>query len=232
MQAQTAVAKVASLVSEPSRASMLTALMDGRHHPAGDLAYMAGVKPQTASFHLQKMAEAGVVSMHKQGRHRYYSIASPEIAQVLELLLTISPPMEIKSFRQSVQDQAMRSARTCYDHLAGAFGVQLTAALLQQGWIAENDSTYTVTEQGTGALEDFGIDLSQARRKRRAFAPRCLDWSERRYHLAGALGAAVLDNLLERGWVTRQPQTRAVKVTPAGVTGLAAVFPMSFQEKE
>ncbi|KWX76075.1 ArsR/SmtB family transcription factor [Paenibacillus jilunlii] len=228
MQANPAVAQVASLITEPSRASILTVLMDGGLHPATALAAAAGIKPQTASFHLGKMAEGGILTVHTQGRHRYYGISSPEIAQVIELLLSISPPVKVSSLRHSVQDQAMRHARTCYDHLAGKFGVQLTEALLLKGIIAEEADGFAVTVQGEHALNRLGIDLDQVRKCRRAFAPKCLDWSERRYHLAGALGAAILQLLLDRQWVNRLPHTRAVVITAEGQKGLAAAFPLTF----
>ncbi|MHA6533007.1 ArsR/SmtB family transcription factor [Paenibacillus sp. BAC0078] len=229
MHTNPAVARVASLISEPSRASMMTALMDGGFHPATALASAAGIKPQTASFHLGKMAESGVVTVHTQGRHRYYGIASPEIAQVVELLLSISPPVKVNSLRGSVQDQAMRQARTCYDHLAGEFGVQFTEALLLEGIIAEEANGFSVTAAGELALVRLGIELDKVRRCRRAFAPKCLDWSERRYHLGGALGAALLQLLLERHWVSRLPQTRAIAVTTEGKERLAAALPLTFR---
>ncbi|OKP67883.1 transcriptional regulator [Paenibacillus sp. P3E] len=230
MQANPAVARVASLISEPSRASILTALMDGGLHPATELAYVAGIKPQTASFHLNKMAESGVLTVHTQGRHRYYGITSPEIAQVVELLLSISPPVKVNSLRHSVQDHAMREARTCYDHLAGKFGVQLTEALLLEGIIAEEANGFSITAAGELVLGRLGIQLDEVRKCRRAFAPKCLDWSERRYHLAGALGAAILQLLLERHWVNRLPRTRAIVITAEGKKGLAAAFPSTFSE--
>ncbi|MNO21212.1 Helix-turn-helix domain protein [compost metagenome] len=230
MQANPAVAQVASLISEPSRASILTALMDGGLHPATELASAAGIKPQTASFHLGKMAEGGILIVHTQGRHRYYGISSPEIAQVVEFLLSISPPVKVSSLRHSVQDQAMRQARTCYDHPAGKFGVQLTEALLAEGIIAEEGNGFSVTAPGELALDKLGIQLEQVRKCRRAFAPKCLDWSERRYHLAGALGAAILQLLLDRRWVNRLPHTRAITVTAEGKKGLAAAFPLTFSD--
>jgi len=223
-QANANLAIVASLVSKGSRAAMLTAMLDGRYHPASELAYMAGIKPQTASFHLSKMADAGIVSVVQQGRHRYYGIRDPEVARMLESLLSIAPPAEIKSLRQADEDRAIRSARTCYDHLAGKLGIQLTASLLKMGVLDENHQQFEVTASGEAFFKNFRIDLDQARAKRRSFSHKCLDWSERRHHLAGALGSVLLEKLLELKWIERLPKTRAVRVTEEGKKGFKATF--------
>ncbi|MED3550647.1 ArsR/SmtB family transcription factor [Cytobacillus praedii] len=224
MNANANVAIIASLVSEPSRAAILTVLMDGRYHPVNELAYMAGIKPQTASFHLSKMVNAKIVAVEKQGRHRYYGIESQQVAQVMESLLLIAPPIEIKSFKQASEDKAIRLARTCYDHLAGGLGVKLTDALIQEGILCEGSKEFTVTEKGKEFLADFQIDLKRVESKRRSFSHKCLDWSERRHHLAGALGNALLERLLELNWVERLPKTRAIKVTSKGEKGLKETF--------
>ncbi|KOP77708.1 ArsR/SmtB family transcription factor [Cytobacillus solani] len=224
MNANPNVAIIASLVSEPSRAAILTVLMDGRYHPVSELAYMAGIKPQTASFHLTKMVSANIVAVEKHGRHRYYGIQDQDVAQVMESLLLIAPPIEIKSFKQASEDKAIRLARTCYDHLAGGLGVQLTDALIQEGILYEGPKEFTVTEKGKEFLADFQIDLKKVGTKRRSFSHKCLDWSERRHHLAGALGNALLERLLELNWVERLPKTRAIKVTSKGEKGLKETF--------
>ncbi|MED2970741.1 winged helix-turn-helix domain-containing protein [Fictibacillus sp. B-59209] len=226
MMAQSNVAEIASIVSESSRAAILTVLMDGRFHTASELACMAGIKPQTASFHLSKMQEAGVIAQEKQGRHRYYGIYNEEVAKVMESFLLIAPPVKIKSLKQSSQDKAMRFARTCYDHLAGSVGVQLTDALLEAGFLDEDEENFIVTEEGVHFFKGLAIDLETISKKRRSFSHRCLDWSERRHHLAGALGNALLEQLLERGWIERVPQHRAVKVTEEGKKGLKETFGM------
>jgi len=223
-QANANLAIVASLVSEGSRAAMLTAMLDGRYHPASELAYMAGIKPQTASFHLSKMADAGIVSVEQQGRHRYYGIRDPEVARMLESLLSIAPPAEIKSLRQADEDRAIRSARTCYDHLAGKLGTQLTASLLKMGVLDESHQQFEVTASGEAFFKNFRIDLDRARAKRRSFSHKCLDWSERRHHLAGALGSVLLEKLFELKWIERLPKTRAVRVTEEGKKGFKATF--------
>lgn len=224
MQTNPNVAIIAALVSEASRAAILTVLLDGRFHSASELAYMARIKPQTASFHLAKLIDANVVTALKQGRHRYFAIRNLEVARVMESLLSIAPPVAVKSLRQSSQDKALRYARTCYDHLAGNVGVQLTHALLNSGILLEEEDRYTVTEHGKKFFADFGVDLNEAATKRRLFSHQCLDWSERRHHLAGALGNALLERVLELDWVRRLPGTRAVQVTNEGKAGFEKVF--------
>ncbi|ALP36332.1 ArsR family transcriptional regulator [Paenibacillus sp. 28ISP30-2] len=224
MSAKSNVAMIASLVSEPSRAAILTALLDGRFHPASELAHMAGIKPQTASFHLAKMTEAQVVTVEKQGRHRYYGIQNPEVARVMESFLSIAPPVPIKSFQHASEDKAIRQARTCYDHLAGHLGVQLTASLIQKDYISQDRDGFSVTEKGRAFFADFQIDLEATKKKRRSFSYKCIDWSERRHHLAGALGNALLDRLLELNWIQRLPKTRAIYITADGERGFKEVF--------
>ncbi|MGC4377196.1 winged helix-turn-helix domain-containing protein [Fictibacillus sp. Mic-4] len=222
-------AKVAALVSEPSRAAILTALLDGRFHPASELAFMAGVKPQTASFHLAKMVDANVVAVEKHGRHRYYGIRDEEVARVMESILSIAPPVKIKSLKQASEDRAVRFARTCYDHLAGNLGVKLTESLLNSGVIGEEENAFTVTKKGEEFFEAFQIDLKLVRKKRRSFSHKCLDWSERRHHLAGALGNALLERLLELNWMERLPKTRAIKITADGKKGLKETFSVEIE---
>ncbi|SDN03708.1 DNA-binding transcriptional regulator, ArsR family [Fictibacillus solisalsi] len=230
--AQSNVAEIASIVSESSRAAMLTVLMDGRFHTASELAYRAGIKPQTASFHLSKMQEAGVIALEKQGRHRYYGILNEEVAKVMESLLFIAPPVKIKSLKQSSQDKAIRYARTCYDHLAGNVGVQLTDALLKAGFLKEEKENFIIPEEGVRFFGEMGIDLERISKKRRSFSHRCLDWSERRHHLAGSLGNALLERFLELGWMQRVPHHRAVKITDAGINGFKRTFGIDLSSEE
>lgn len=224
MSTQSNVAMIASLVSEPSRAAILTALLDGRFHTASELAHMAGIKPQTTSFHLAKMTEAQVVTVEKQGRHRYYGIQDPEVAQVMESLLSIAPPVPIKSFKQASENEAIRLARTCYDHVAGHLGVQIMSFFMQKGILSEDQDGLHITQQGEIFFADFQINLKNTRQKRRSFSHKCLDWSERRHHLAGALGSALLDRLFELHWVEHLPTTRAIRITAEGKRGFKEVF--------
>jgi DNA-binding transcriptional ArsR family regulator len=224
MSTKSNVAMIASLVSEPSRAAILTALLDGRFHTASELAHMAGIKPQTASFHLAKMTEAQVVTVEKQGRHRYFGIQDPEVAQVMESLLSIAPPVPIHSFKHASENEALRLARTCYDHVAGQLGVQLMSFFIQKGILSEDQDGLHITEQGETFFTDFQIDLKKTRQTRRSFSHKCLDWSERRHHLAGALGSAVLDRLFELNWIERLPTTRAIRITADGKRGFKEIF--------
>jgi DNA-binding transcriptional ArsR family regulator len=221
------VAKVASHVSEPSRSAILMTLLDGCVHPASELAVSAGIKPQTASFHLAKMVESKIVEVEKHGRHRYYKLANDEVAEVLESFLAISPPVKINSLRQSVDQKAICLARTCYDHLAGELGVKLTEAMVGMGVLQRSEQEFMLTNYGEKFLIQFGLDIPEIRKKRRSFSRHCLDWSERRHHLAGGLGKAMALRLLEVGWIRRVPSSRAVRVTKEGEIGFRDIFSIS-----
>ncbi|MEY9978484.1 ArsR/SmtB family transcription factor [Lysinibacillus sp. RC79] len=218
------MAEIASLLGETSRATMLASMMDGRFHTASELAYMAAIKPQTASFHLAKLVDGKLVKVEKQGRHRYFQLADEEIAHLLESFLAISPPPEVRSLKQSSQMKLLQGARTCYDHLAGKLGVQLTDSLVNAGYLKLEEKQFLITSEGAQFFTDFGLDLDDLKRKRRSFSHACLDWSERRYHLAGALGQGMLTHFLSLGWVTRVPSIRAIKVTEKGRAGFKEVF--------
>ena len=217
------IAVVAELIADPSRAKILEALADKQVLPAGVLAERAGISAQTASTHLAKLVQGGLLALTTQGRHRYYALASAEVAHALEALAVIAPPAKVHSLREAIVAEQIHLARTCYDHLAGKLGVGLTQALLDAGMLRleEQNRRYRLTEKGTCFLAGFGIDLENLCRLRRAFALPCLDWSERRYHLAGALGAALLDRLFQLGWVQRRTEGgRAVLLTEGGQAGL------------
>jgi DNA-binding transcriptional ArsR family regulator len=215
------LANVAGIVSDPSRAAILTVLMDNRFHSAGELAFMARIKPQTTSYHLAKLMEANLITVEDQGRHRYFQIKNPEVAQIMETLLTLSPPAQIRSLKQSTEDKKVRYARTCYDHLAGYLGVKITEACLLKGYLTEE---FQLTEEGISFFTSFGLDIEKIRKKRRSFSHKCLDWSERRHHLAGSLGNAILELFLELQWVKRLPDTRALEITPIGKVGFLEHF--------
>lgn len=218
------MAGVAALLGETSRATILASLMDGRLHTASELAYMAAIKPQTASFHLAKLVEGKLVSVEKQGRHRYFQLANEEIAQFIESFLAISPLPEVRSLKQSSQVKLLQEARTCYDHLAGKLGVALTDSMLDAGYLKKEAKTFVVTIKGEQFFTDFGIDLNALQKKRRSFSNVCLDWSERRHHLAGALGNELFTHFLNLGWITRVPSIRAIKITDTGKAGFNHVF--------
>jgi DNA-binding transcriptional ArsR family regulator len=222
------ISPVAALLADPARAAILSALHDGPSLAAGELSQIAGVSAATASSHLSRLLDGGLVKVTQQGRHRYYRLAGHEVAEVIEMISQISPVRPVRSLRQSREAAALAEARTCYDHLAGRAGVALLDALLDARILAGDDTAlpavYEVTPAGTAALADFGVDVRAARRSRRRFAGACLDWTQRRPHLNGALGAAMTGRLLELSWIVRGPGRRAVLVTPAGRAGLASTF--------
>ena len=247
------VVPAAALLAEPTRAAMLTALLDERPLAAGELARLAGVSPATASAHLARLLSGGLVTMIKQGRHRYYHLAGPEVAAAMEALAHLSPAMPVHSLRESRDASALAQARTCYDHLAGRAGVALLQALLAQGILAPvpdggppadgarpahgaarqapaGPAAFQVTEAGLAALTAFGLDVEELARSRRRFAGACLDWTERAPHLAGTLGAAITTRLLGLGWIERGTRRRAVRITQAGRDGLAATFGWSLED--
>jgi DNA-binding transcriptional ArsR family regulator len=214
------VAAVAALVADPARAAMLDALMDGSAHRAGELAERAGVAPSTASGHLARLLDGGLVTCEATGRERCYRLASVAIAEALETLARLARPLEVRSLRAADAGEAIRAARTCYDHLAGRLGVGLTEALVEREVLACRDSAYELTAAGEATLVALGVDVARARSHRRSFARACLDWSERRPHLAGALGAALAEALLAQGWLQPRPHDRGLVVTHDGVVGL------------
>lgn len=218
------IAAVAELIADSSRAAMLDALLEKQALPAGELAYRARISPQTASFHLAKLVAGGLLVLTTQGKHRYYALASSEVAHALEVLATLAPPAPIRNLRESIIVEHLRFARTCYDHLAGKLGVELTQALVDSHIVTVCDQQYQLTEVGSSFLTDFGLDLEKLQRQRRVFARQCLDWSERRYHLAGGLGTAIVEQLFQRGWIQRLPSSRAVLVTDVGREGFQREF--------
>ena len=222
------ITPVAALLADPARAAMLGALLGGSALAAGELSQVAGISPATASAHLARLLDGGLVTVTRQGRHRYYRLAGHEVASALEAISQISPVRPVRSLRQSRDRAALGQARTCYDHLAGRAGVALFDALVRGGVLTGSgtghDAAYEVTAEGVDKLADFGVDVAEVRRSRRRFAGACLDWTQRRPHLNGALGVAVTDRLLELGWIERGPSRRAVRVTEPGLVGLAATF--------
>ncbi len=210
------VAEVAALIGDVTRANLLLALMDGRALTATELAHRAGVTPQTTSAHLAKLSEARILAMEAQGRHRYYRLASPAVAQAIEALMQLAADGPKRHRPPGPRDEAIRTARTCYDHLAGRLGVGIADGLLERGLATLDDGAFALTAEGERTLGGWGLDLAAARRQRRAFARSCLDWSERRPHIGGALGAAVAELAFTRGWIARQAGERAVRLTGPG----------------
>jgi DNA-binding transcriptional ArsR family regulator len=213
------IAAAAELIGQPARAAMLAALMDDRGLPATELAAAAGVSAPTASSHLTRLLDGGLVTVEQHGRHRYYRLAGHQVAEAVEALSRIAPAASAMAPVASRAGE-LRAARTCYDHLAGVLGVSLADALQRDGILERRDGAFTVTAVGEARLRALGVDLDAVRGERRVFARACLDWSERRDHVAGALGAALLRRLLELGWIERTADSRAVRVTESGRAAL------------
>ncbi len=236
------IAATAALLGDRGRARIVTALGDGRALPASVLADEAGVAASTASEHLAKLVEGGLLRAERHGRHRYFRLAGADVAEMLEAMARVSPPAPVTSLREGTRANALRAARTCYDHLAGKLGTGLMAAMISGNLIEGGDGCfdplaarhdrlsgrgydieYRLTPRGAATLAAFGADLPVPT-GRRPFVGYCVDWSEQRHHLAGAVGAAILDRMLERRWIVRQPRGRAVGLTPAGADGLRETF--------
>jgi DNA-binding transcriptional ArsR family regulator len=207
------IASVAALIGEPARACILVALLDGRSLPASELAQRAGVTCPTASSHLAKLTVGKLLQVIPQGRHRYYRIANARVAELLESMGRFAPRKE--TFR-SEDKSPLEKARTCYNHLAGSLAVGITAAIVERGLLREVGRDYQVTTKGTAWFSELGIDIQPLQKSGRVFARQCIDWSERRNHLAGALGSAFADQLFERQWLKRIGESRAVQITDLG----------------
>ena len=218
------LAEVAALIGDVARANILSALMDGRALTAGELAWHAGVSAQTTSGHLAKLKQAHLITEERQGRHRYLRLASPDIAQAIEALMSVAAAGPKRHRPTGPRDEALRAARSCYDHLAGRLGVGLADAMTARGHLILADGVGSVTDQGRRFLCDaLGIDLALGKAAR-PLCRTCLDWSERRPHLAGRLGAALFARSIELGWVARRNDSRAVAVTPEGRRRYAEIF--------
>jgi DNA-binding transcriptional ArsR family regulator len=230
MVAAANLVEVAALVGDTARATMLNALMGGQSLTATELAYCANVSRSTASGHLSKLVAARLLTVTRKRRFSYYRIASPLVATMLESIKVVAA-IEVPPRHQprSAHDDALRFARSCYDHLAGRAGVAITDALVAMGHIALSDEGGEVTASGARFLSAFGADLSP--RTRRIFCQPCLDWSERRYHLKGLVGAAILHRLLEVGWFKRVSGSRALRLTPSGRAGLSEIFHVEINDE-
>jgi len=220
-----AIAPVAALLADPARSAMVWTLIDGTTRPAGELAYAANVSAQSASAHLAKLVDGGLLAAEVQGRHRYFRIASAEVAALVETMASLcvaaripQPPAIARAAPLFVH------ARTCYGHLAGEVAVSLLEGMVRGRWLRPEGGDFIVTPLGERKLAALGIDLDAARASRRAFARACVDLTQRRAHLGGALGDALLDLCVKKGWVLRQRRSRVVTVTPKGAAGFATMF--------
>lgn len=234
------IAALAALLADPARCKVLLALDDGRALPASVLADEAGVSRPTASSHLRKLTDAGLLSVETHGRHRYYRLAGPEVGALLEQLGRLAPSRPVTSLREGTRAARLRTARTCYDHIAGRLGVQIMSSLLEREVLVGGDGRYDarrdahdalsspghdvqyeLTDHGRGFLDRAGVQLPTGRRPLVRY---CIDWTEQRHHLSGRLGRAVLDRSLSAGWLKRAPRGRALTVTDAGRAAMAEVF--------
>lgn len=209
-------------LSAPVRSTMLNLLMDGSERPASELSTAAGVSASTASEHLRVLLDAGLIRCMPHGRHRFYALADEGVASALEQLGHLCPVIEPVSYRQSRDARGLAQARLCYDHLAGRLGVELAASFVRRGWVTADLSA--LTDDGTAHLEAQGVDMDGLRARRRQLIRPCADWTERRPHLAGAVGAALAVLFLQRGWVERTSHRRGLAVSPDGVQSLRTVW--------
>lgn len=224
------IASPAALIGDPVRAAMLQALQDGRAQPAGALAWAAGVTAQAASNHLSKLVDGGLLSVEREGRHRYYRLASAEVAHAIEALSAIAAPVRSLEVPRSPKARALRDARCCYGHLAGRLGVKVADALVARGLLTPtDDKLYEVTDEGRAWFAELGIDVV-ALASPRGVARRCLDWTERRHHLAGPLGVKLLAAMSERGWLTLEAKGRAVRLTGEGAAVLRDLLGVSLDD--
>ena len=237
------IARLAGVIADGGRARILLALGDGRALPASVLAAEAGVAPSTASEHLQKLVDSGLLTVHPQGRYRYFRLAGPEVGALIEMLSQLAPPVEVRSLKQGTRAQALRRARTCYDHLAGRLGVGVFGSLLDGGAVVGGDGVhhldasggdrlsgpgrdiaYSLTTSGRGRLERLGVSLPQPGRDGMTPLGYCVDWTEQRHHLSGVVGRALTTRLFELAWIERGKHTRAVHVTTEGRRELRRAF--------
>jgi DNA-binding transcriptional ArsR family regulator len=225
------IAEIAALVGEPARATMLSALVDGRALTASELAFAARVTPQTASTHLAKLTETGLLSVIREGRHRYFRLASPKVVEMLDGIVAVALENRPRYRPLSRQARELGAARICYDHLAGRLSVDLTDSLITHEYIVAGDEAAEITQAGTRFLTEFGIDLSALSSKRRQFCRLCLDWTERRPHIAGAVGAALTKRCFDLGWTERMKHSGAVIVTASGKRGFLETFGIGAPEE-
>ena len=218
------LSRIAGAIAEPARARMLCCLLDGHARTSTELSVVAEVSPSTASAHLARLKDERLVELLAQGKHRYYQLAGADVAAALEALLVVAG-LPRPTFKPNTPDR-LRHARTCYDHMAGTVAVALHDQIAAQGWLATDSSTtaYELNAAGTAAFERLGVDVDAARKLRRRFACPCLDWSERKPHIGGALGAAMLQLALKKGWVEQDLDSRALHVAPKGQRQMLAAF--------
>jgi DNA-binding transcriptional ArsR family regulator len=218
------IARIAALLGDRARADALTALMTDHALTATELAAIAGVTKQTMSAHLSKLLDAALVEVDQQGRHRYFRLANEDVARLLEALMGVAFRTGALRLISSPRDPALRRARSCYDHLAGELGVLVYEALLRDRVLEKPTQALRLTEKGIGWFAQIGVDTGAVARQRRSFCRPCMDWSERRHHLAGSLGTAMLSRFCDLGWVSRSNKSRAIRITPLGERKFQAIL--------
>jgi len=230
MDDEPGIPRIANLLADPARAKILRTLIDGTMRPAGELAYAANISAQSASGHLAKLVDGGLLASEAQGRHRYYRLASAEVADAIESLASLSVAIRPRAARSVLPSKSVPiqflQARTCYDHLAGEAAVRICEAMLKACWLAADGRDFRVTPLGEKKLAALDIDLAAAGRSRRVFARACVDLTQRRPHVGGALGAALLDLYVARGWILRARHSRVVSITPKGREAFNQTFGM------
>ena len=219
------IARIAALIGDPARANMLTALMSGKAVTVTELAQEAGVTVQTASAHLSKLDQGGLLRPRKQGRHKYFSLANDDVARVLEGLMGLAAGSGHLRSRTGPKDPALRKARVCYNHLAGDMGIQLFDSLVSRSFLRTESPTLDLSEEGGAFVSDFGIEIDRLASQRMPLCRECLDWSARRSHLAGSLGRAFLSQFEKKGWARRQRGTRIVHFSQVGEKAFTSSFP-------
>ncbi|OMQ09936.1 helix-turn-helix transcriptional regulator [[Flexibacter] sp. ATCC 35103] len=208
--------KAATLIGDATRAAIMWTLLDGRAFTATELSVAVNTSPQNMSMHLSKLLEADLLAVEKQGRHKYYRFSNKEVAYVVEAMANLIPKPDILSKKKVENYPPIKYCRTCYDHLAGKIGVALADSLVQQKIIIEKESAFEISTEGEKWFSDFGINLEDAQKQKRIFLKPCLDWSERRYHIAGSIGTLLLNKMLEQDWIRRTANSRAIIITGKG----------------
>jgi len=218
---------ITALIGDSVRTNILWALLDGKAYTATELAIIANTSSQNISMHLSKLVQADLLTVKSQGRHKYYAFSRPEVAYAIEAIGSLIPSEKHRKIVNDKDSSGIKHCRTCYDHLAGKVGVLITDALLKQQIIAADNNIYSVSEQGVSFFLEFGINVEELKKNRRAFAKPCLDWSERKYHLAGSLGAALLDRMLLSDYMRKTKNSRTVIITSKGQQYLYDKFKVS-----
>ncbi|MFH7013043.1 ArsR/SmtB family transcription factor [Flavobacterium sp. FlaQc-52] len=215
--------KVASLLGDPTRAVIMWALLDGKAFTATELAIAANTSPQNISMHLAKLLDAGLLCVEKQGRHKYYRFSNKEVAYAIEAMASLIPPVMLEK-KNSEKHSPIKHCRTCYDHLAGKIGVAVAESLVEQSILLDSETKLEVTLKGVKWFSDFGINIEEIKKQRRLFLKPCLDWSERKNHIAGSLGASLLDKMIADDWLRRTKDSRAIQITGKGEKELFRYF--------